>query len=618
MITIQQNITVHKYLYSDLHSVLDKIRTGGTLTGKITELRILPEAEYKDQKKTMPGIIFQGKFTKREKGSMERASGLMVLDFDHCGTDFKKTLSELDWIYVIFVSLGGDGIKALVKIPEVKTDEEYKQYFEAVSDELEKTVPKALDQSGKDICRLCFFSYDPELYINPEARIWTKKKEKGTLKTEAKYVKNDYRRAMTPLNYIRNSEQGERHTRILKAARLMGGYTAAGVISEEEGLRLLKQEAYAVAPEDYQENLRAIVDGMNHGKQDPVYEILEKEINTEEKYGKLYFTEKDVDEKIEEKYKNGLSRGYFVGWDELDKYWTLKLGTTLYVYGAPYSGKTQIWYEILINTSKFYDFKHVIFSPETGGADDIFIELMQIYAGRDFYRDYNNEMTPAQKDEAKTFLDKHFIVVDPSEELITIDDFYNYVDIIERKYNVKIHTTTVDPWNELRHDLDKHNARDIYLEWALGKIRQNARVNNRLNCIITHITQQQQAKGENGKMYYPAASFREVAGGQSWARKGMGMISVYRPSEGLKDDTGRPYEPNTTLLLVQKVKPKGSGMKGTAVLYYDLKQHRYYEGLSDFIYAHEKKVSPPDEIKYHWSEVPDEIEFGSIQDKDVF
>lgn len=609
MITIQQNITVHKYLYSNLHSVLDKIRTGGTLAGKITELRILPEAEYKEAKKTMPGIIFQGKFTKREKSALEKSSGLLILDFDHCGIELKNTLSELSWIYVIFVSLGGDGLKALVKIPEVQTDEEYKQYFEAISDELEKIMPKALDQSGKDICRLCFFSYDPELYINPEAKIWTKKKIKtGEIKQNEKYVKNDYRRAMTPLNYIRNSEKGERHTRILKAARLMGGYIAAEVISESEGVRLLKQEAYDIAPDDYQENVRAILDGINHGKLDPIYETLENEIKTEEKYGKLYFTEADVNDKIEEKYKNGLIRGYFVGWDELDKYWTLKLGTTSYWYGAPYSGKTQIWYEILINTAKFYQFKHVIFSPETGGADDIFIELMQIYTGKDFYSDYNNQMSESEKDDAKVFLDKHFIIIDPSEELISIDDFYNYVDIIERKYNVKIHTTTVDPWNELRHDFDKHTMRDVYLEWALGKIRQNARVNNRHNCIITHITQQTQIKGPDGAMYYPPASFREVAGGQSWARKGMGMISIYRPPEAMKDTNGRPYEPNTTLLQVQKIKPKGSGMKGTAVLYYDIKKHRYYEGLSDFIFAHEKKVNPPDEIKLTWSNLPEDFE----------
>ena len=42
----------------------------------------------------------------------------------------------------------------------------------------------------------------------------------------------------------------------------------------------------------------------------------------------------------------------------------------------------------------------MVFSPETGGADDIFIELMQIYTGKDFYKDYNNQMSEAEKTEA--------------------------------------------------------------------------------------------------------------------------------------------------------------------------------------------------------------------------
>ena len=120
--------------------------------------------------------------------------------------------------------------------------------------------------------------------------------------------------------------------------------------------------------------------------------------------------------------------------------------------------------------------------------------------------------------------------------------------------------------------------------------------------------QAQQKDANSGRMYYPPASFREVAGGQSWARKGMGMISVYRPPEYLKDENGRPFEQNTTLLDIQKIKPKGSGKKGTAVMYYDTKKHRFYETLSDFIYAHEKRVNPPDEIQLTWSDIPEDLE----------
>jgi hypothetical protein len=108
-------------------------------------------------------------------------------------------------------------------------------------------------------------------------------------------------------------------------------------------------------------------------------------------------------------------------------------------------------------------------------------------------------------------------------------------------------------------------------------------------------------------MFFPPASFREVAGGQSWARKGMCMISAYRPPEELKDENGKPFADNCTQLHIQKIKPKGSGRKGMATLFYNIKEHRYYEDQYGFIYSHEKKVNPPDEIKLNWSELPEDI-----------
>ena len=107
---------------------------------------------------------------------------------------------------------------------------------------------------------------------------------------------------------------------------------------------------------------------------------------------------------------------------------------------------------------------------------------MQCEAMADFYPTYNNRMSEEQKKEARNFIDAHFIVVDPDDEVLTLETFYTYVDIIERVYNVKIHTTTVDPFNEMHHDFAKYNNRqDMYIEAMLGMIRRNARTTNRHN-----------------------------------------------------------------------------------------------------------------------------------------
>ena len=333
MITIQANVKSGSVSYTELSVIIEKIKTGGSKLDLIKELRGLREYDvekYKIRKSEMPVVIFQGKFSKRDNESLLEASGLMVLDFDHTGVELKERLKSIPFIYMAFVSLGGDGVKALVKIQVVKSDAQYKEYWSAVDKALRDILPEVIDSACKDISRACFFSYDPDIYMNTEAMVFTgrmKKDEKKTT-THEKYVKNDYKRAMVPLNYIRSAVDGERHTKILKASRLMGGYVASGIISDQEAVRLLEQEAYHIDPSDFQINRRAIIDGIENGKTDPVTDALEAEIKTEQKYGKLYFTLKEVEPDIDEKFKHGISRGYYVGWDALDEFYTLKLGTT--------------------------------------------------------------------------------------------------------------------------------------------------------------------------------------------------------------------------------------------------------------------------------------------------
>ena len=76
--------------------------------------------------------------------------------------------------------------------------------------------------------------------------------------------------------------------------------------------------------------------------------------------------------------------------------------------------------------------------------------------------------------------------------------------------------------------------------------------------------------------YYPQPTYRQIAGGQAWSRKGMAMISVWRPPEGFQDEHGIPVEPNESWVHIQKAKPKGIGT-GMVRLRYNAKEGRYYE-----------------------------------------
>ncbi len=153
--------------------------------------------------------------------------------------------------------------------------------------------------------------------------------------------------------------------------------------------------------------------------------------------------------------EKGVERGASVGWTWDQFPYTVKLGATTYIGAAPASGKTEFWFEILINLSCLHGWNHVVFSPETGDVKEIFAELCHKYIGKPFIKgEYS--MTEAERSKAEYFINEHFIVVDPGADDLTVKDFYEMIDKIERDLQITIHTTTIDPWNELTEEFDCH------------------------------------------------------------------------------------------------------------------------------------------------------------------
>lgn len=565
--------------HSSLKNVLSLIKSGGKIKERVLEVRGKYKEDkeaYKRLKTSLPVIMFNGTFNKRSKDGLVNSSGIAVLDFDNIDLQkIKDKLSKDPYVYSFFLSPSGAGYKALMKIPIVKTDEEFKEYFAAI----QKRYPE-LDESGKDISRACFFSYDPDIYVNTKAVTF---QDKVVAEKEIRKVKaTDWKKMSIPLNKIAQSIEGEQHNVLLKMSNLAGEYVKQGKVDREEAVRLLMAEFEKKNPDKHYDYEKTIRDGITNSLANPMrkYEVEELE-RLDVGKGKCYFTLLDVEKDFFDIYEKGRERGVDVGWKSAQEYMSIKLGTTSYVYALPYSGKTQWWNEVLVNLSKFYGWKHAILSPETGTPADIYAELVSIYSGKNFTGEY--KMSEQERKEAREFIEKHFIVVDPSDKGLNIDDVFDQVDGAEREYGVKIHTITIDPWNELDMDLSVHGGReDKYLERVLTRLRQNAHSKQRHNCIITHVRDMEKQK-DGDQRYYPVSSPNDVAGGRLWWRKGMQMISVYRPldikNQPLKDENGEPYQENETHIYIQKSKPKGVGKVGMFKLYYDWKTNRYYEIL---------------------------------------
>lgn len=177
-ITIFKNIKeTATPFYRDVHTILARIKDGATkeLVKSIRSEKRKPERN--DLKKLLPAICFSGTFNKRTDSSLIKHSGLICLDFDGYTKQKellqdKQTLSENKYVFSVFISPSGNGLKVLVKIPA--DADNHVSYFNS----LEKYFNSPyFDKTTKNLSRVCYESYDPLIHINETSSVWDKIEE---------------------------------------------------------------------------------------------------------------------------------------------------------------------------------------------------------------------------------------------------------------------------------------------------------------------------------------------------------------------------------------------------------------------------------------------------------
>jgi len=154
----------------DLSKVFERIRVGKSkhLTDEIRKGK-------KELKLKLPSIVFAGEFLERNSNGLKKHSGLMVVDFDKY-PDIKtmkshlKKLKKNPHFISLFISPSGNGIKGVVRVPEDLNKETHPKYFKAFQKKFEFEY---FDMANSNVDRVCFESYDPKIFINYEADIFT-------------------------------------------------------------------------------------------------------------------------------------------------------------------------------------------------------------------------------------------------------------------------------------------------------------------------------------------------------------------------------------------------------------------------------------------------------------
>jgi len=128
----------------------------------------------KENKNKLPCILFSGIFNERNSNSLKEHSGLMVMDFDkypNNETMFNhlELLKQNKHFILLFISPSGNGIKGVIRVSNELTKETHPKVFKEFQNQFEYDY---FDIVNSNIDRVCFESYDPNIYVNFEAELF--------------------------------------------------------------------------------------------------------------------------------------------------------------------------------------------------------------------------------------------------------------------------------------------------------------------------------------------------------------------------------------------------------------------------------------------------------------
>lgn len=227
----------------DVAYILDRIKTGKSKE-LVSMIRTCKDKEERNAlKRKLPAINFQGTFKERNAKGLIEFSGLMPIDFDNFPnneelTTTREMLISDKYTYALFTSPSGNGLKVIVKIP-TDSAKNYKAHFDSIKEYYNSPY---FDISCSDISRLCFESYDAELFVNELSEIYTdyvspEYTELGT-HTPIFAVTSDNRIIQNLLTWWRKkygAGKGTRNTNLFKLAMALNCFG----ISQREALNTL-------------------------------------------------------------------------------------------------------------------------------------------------------------------------------------------------------------------------------------------------------------------------------------------------------------------------------------------------------------------------------------------
>jgi hypothetical protein len=558
-----------------IDKALERIKNGKHKDVILHLRSIESKAQYDVEKGLLTGVCFSGTFEKRTDDALIEHSGMACIDFDNHpdAKRLKDELSKDEYIYACWLSPRGNGVKALVKIPASK--ENHRKHYEA----LFERYPES-DKTCKNESRLCFESYDPDLYLNKESKEWTKFTTKKVVEMKRRVETDDenvFEKLIT-WQYRRSSyfSSGNRNTFIYTLASAL---CRCGISkSSTESMIVYK---YSI-DSDFSQN--EMMSAINSAYRTNSAQFGSRAFDNEETYYQTVDIKGDIKAYEEEQfdltdvifgdsegvldvYKNGYGSAETTFFPQIDPIFKWKKGDITLMSGIGNHGKSSFTLQLMLTKSINNGDKWALFVPENMPSKLFYAELTEMLIGCSIEPENPHRPHLSQIEQIQEWLAEHFIVVHPVQSKPTPEYIKSKFLGLIMKYGVT--GILFDPFNKLLRDYKSAGDRDDrFLEAFLTDLSVFTKHHNIFCVIIAHPTKLH--KGLDDKDY-PCPNVFNVAGGASWNNAMDNIVFFHRPFK-----ISEPMNPICQFTSSKIRWKKIVGQEGTIDLMYNFKKRRFY------------------------------------------
>ena len=618
MITIFKNIFSKEPHYISVEEALKRISDGKSKV-QVEGIRNQIDKEKSNKlKANLPSICFSGKFGKNRKDDeLIEHSGFLVLDFDDVYElrDKQTEIISHDFVYACWVSPSGKGLKALIKIAD---GTKHREHFSSLQE-----VFTDIDKSGVNPSRVCYESYDENIYINEKSKVF--KKTKKTEKVIEKQIQktDDYAIFKNLLVWMSNRGNafvsGERNSFIFMLASSccrfgIDEFSAENFIASEflNNSEFSRTECIRAIKSGYRANSGSfgsakfekdvLVDKITRKEIDINPDIYDESIRPQDVIYGI-----DVKEKAMELYNLGFAKVNGINVPDIDDKFKPKKGEVTLLTGIGNYGKSSFkrWYQVF--RVVLYGEKFATFSPEDNPPEEYYHDLVEILLGCDCTP--RNKFRPSSDiyQRAYDFITEHFFYIYPKNSEPTPQ--YIKQVFLELIIKEKVDGCDIDPFNQMTNNYQGYAGRDKYLEFVLTDFARFSVLNDVYFWIVAHPTKLPKQQDGN----YPCPEVFDVADGAMWNNK-MDNILVYHRPLAQTD----PQNPMCEFHSKKIRRQKTVGKKGMVSFEMDFPARRYILLGGDPLQKEINKKGLDFKFKQSTIEIPEHKDFVPIDDEMPF